>query len=415
MSGLGCWARCTLLERCWVLSLVERSLSTLLGYVFLNFPFRYSQWLIAISQRWIFYINLPFIAVALVMVPLCIKLKVLPTSFAEKVKRIDYIGTVLFVGSATGFMMGMSWGGVQYAWTSWHTLVPIIVGVAGFVAFYFYEDRIAVEPLVPTRIFKNVNLASAYFQTVLHSLIVMSFVYYLPLYYEGVKGFNTTVTGVAIFPETFTVAPAAVITGFMISKTGTFRWAVWSGWLIAILGLGLIYIMDVHTTTVQWIFLNLAAGVGTGFLFPAMQFSIQSACADEDLAAAVSMYSFFRSVGQTLGVAVGGVILQNQLVVKISAYTHLKAMASEYSKDAVALAQILKAMPLGQDRTDLTQAYADALKVVWAVMCGVGGCGFIASLFIKHYPLDRFVPVAQAPEKVDDNEKVAGVLEGVVV
>lgn len=57
------------------------------------------------------------------MVPLCINLKVLPTSFVDKLKRVDWIGSLIFIGSATGFMMGISWGGVQYAWSSWHTVV----------------------------------------------------------------------------------------------------------------------------------------------------------------------------------------------------------------------------------------------------------------------------------------------------
>jgi hypothetical protein len=350
----------------------------------------------------------PFIGVAIVMVPICINLKVAPTSLMAKIKRIDYIGATIFIGSATGFMMGISWGGVQYAWSSWHTVVPIVLGVAGFIGFYFYEDRIAVEPVVPTSIFKNRNITAAYLQTVIHSLIVLSLVYYLPLYYEGVKGFNTTITGVAVFPETFTVAPAAVIIGIVIGKVGSFRWAVWSGWLISILGLGILYLMDVQTTTVQWIFLNLVAGVGTGFLYPALQFSIQSACKDEDLASAVSMYSFFRALGQTLGVAVGGVILQNQLAVKIGSYPSLAPMAKAYSQDATALAHMLRTMPDSPDRQNLVQAYADALKVVWIVMCGLAGAGFLVSLLIKDYPLDRFVPAAQAVEgektKVDDEE-----------
>jgi hypothetical protein len=53
------------------------------------------------------------------------------------------------------------------------------------------------------------------------------------------------------------------------------------------------------------------------------------------------------------------------------------------------------------------------LKIVWALMCGLAGIGFLASLFIKDYPLDRFVPAAQAvvaEEKVEDNEKDAGVV-----
>ncbi|EPE26755.1 MFS general substrate transporter [Glarea lozoyensis ATCC 20868] len=368
-----------------------------------------------VTWRWIFWINLPFIGVAIVMVPICINLKVASTSFLAKIKKIDYIGATIFIGSATGFMMGISWGGVQYAWSSWHTIVPIIVGVAGFVAFYFYEDKIAADPVVPTSIFKNRNITAAYIQTVIHSLIVLSLVYYLPLYYEGVKGFNTTITGVAVFPETFTVAPAAVVIGIVIGKVGSFRWAVWSGWLISILGLGILYLMDVHTTTVQWVFLNLVAGIGTGFLYPALQFSIQSACKDEDLASAVSMYSFFRAVGQTLGVAVGGVILQNQLAVKISAYPALAPMAKRYSQDATALAHLLRDMADSQDRRDLVQAYADSLKVVWIVMCGLAGLGFIISLLIKDYPLDRFVPAVQAVEgekdKVGDEEVPVAVVE----
>jgi hypothetical protein len=64
------------------------------------------------------YINLPFIGVMLVMVPLCINVTVLPTSPVGKLKRIDLIG------STTGFMIGISWGGVQYPWLYWYTVIP---------------------------------------------------------------------------------------------------------------------------------------------------------------------------------------------------------------------------------------------------------------------------------------------------
>lgn len=110
------------------------------------------------------------------MVPLCINLKILPTSLVDKLKRIDWIGSLIFIGSATGFMMGISWGGVQYAWTSWHTIVPIVIGLIGFVGFYFYEELVAVEPIVPTRIFKTRNAMAGYLNTILHNMIVLSIV-----------------------------------------------------------------------------------------------------------------------------------------------------------------------------------------------------------------------------------------------
>ena len=341
------------------------------------------------------------------MTPLFIKLQVIPVSFAQKLARVDWIGIIIFIGSATGFIMGISWGGVQYPWSSWHTLVPIIVGIAGFVAFYFYEEYTSAEPIIHMAVFRNRNNLAAYLDTVLHSLIVLTLVYYLPLYFEGVKGFSTTITGVAVFPETFTVAPAAVVVGTVISKIGHFRWAVRSGWLITILGLGIMYLMDVNTSTVQWIFLNLVVGVGTGFLYPALQFSVQSATSDEDMASAVAMYSFFRALGQTLGIAVGGTIFQNQLFAKLSTHPDLAPLALQYSQDASALAQIINTMPDTPTRTALIQSYADALKVVWVVMCGLAVVGFAIGMFIKNYPLDRFLVSPQHPEhqKPKDTEK----------
>ena len=345
------------------------------------------------------------------MVPLFIKLQILPTSLAQKLGRVDWIGSIIFIGSATGFMIAISWGGVQYSWNSWRTVVPLLLGTAGFVGFYFYEEYLAPEPIVRMIVFKNRNAAAAYFDTVLHSLIVLALVYYLPLYYEGVKGFNTVLTGVAVFPETFTVAPAAVIVGTVITKVGTFRWAVWSGWAITVCGLGLLYLLDVNTTTVQWIFLNLVPGIGTGFLYPALQFSVQSATSDENMASAVAMYSFFRAFGQSFGVAVGGTIFQNQLYAKLMQKPSLAPMASAYSKDASALAQVIRSMPQSATRVELVQAYADALKVVWVVMCGLAVIGLLVGFLIRNLSLDRLLVSPQHPDakKVStDAEKDVG-------
>ena len=163
----------------------------------------------------------------------------------------------------------------------------------------------------PLKAFGTRNAIAAYIDTVLRAMIVMVLVYILPIYYQAVKGYSTTVTGVAVFPQTFTVAPAAVIIGIVIGKIGRFAWAVWAGWACTCFGLGLMYLLDVDTIVPQWIFLNLVSGLGTGTLFPAHQFSVQAATDDDALSAAVAMYSFFRVLGQAFGVSVGGTIVQN--------------------------------------------------------------------------------------------------------
>ena len=145
--------------------------------------------------------------------------------------------------------------------------------------------------------------------------------------------------------------------------------------------------MDVHTTTVQWIFLNLVSGIGIGLLFPSMAFAVQASSLNEDQAFAVTMFSFFRSFGQAIGVAVGGTIFQNQIAKKLMAYPLLAPNAASYSSDAAALVQVIKSMaddPSQQmQHADLVQAYADALKVVWIVMCALAAFAGLTSFLIK--------------------------------
>lgn len=217
-------------------------------------------------------------------------------------------------------------------------------------------------------------------------------------------------TGVALFPETFTVAPASVTVGILVSVTGRFRWALWSGWTFTVIGMGLLTILDVHTSTVAWVFICLVGGLGTGILFPAMAFAIQAAAGEKDIAYAVSLFSFFRAFGQAFGVAIGGVIFQNALRSKLEAVPGLVGLAGEYAKDSVAMVQLIKAMPQGREREELLVAYADALRVVWMAMIGFAAAGWAASLFTEGLSLDRALNTEHGlkEKKVGDEEKVEG-------
>ena len=359
--------------------------------------------LLNIMQRWIFWINLPFTGAALVMIPLFIKLRVAQTSLFQKLAKIDWIGSVLFIASTTGFLIPLSWGGVSYAWNSWRTYVPLSVSTLGLVIVWMYEEYVAVNPIIRTSIFKNRNAAAAYIGVVIHGMVVVGSLYYLPLYYEAVQGLSPILSGVALFPETFTVAPGAFIVGTLISRTGRYRWAVWSGWAITTLGLGLLYLLDVNTSTVKWIFLNLVVGVGLGFNYSALGVTLQAATSEEDMTSAVAMFTFFRLMGQALGVVIGGVTFQNEIRSKLLQIPSLAPMADQYENDGAALAQQIKSIKDSNDRTDVIQVYADSLKTVWAVLCGVAALALLTSLIITDLSLDReFVSPQQQPNDSDD-------------
>ncbi len=323
---------------------------------------------------------------------------------------MDWLGSVLFIGSTTSFLIPITWGGVSYAWNSWRTLVPLIIGVVGLVFFVVYEEKFAKEPLIRMDVFKNRTAAASYFETTVHGMILWCILYYLPLYYETVKGETPILSGVSLFPETFTVAPAAMVTGILITKTGRYRWAIWGGWFLTTFGSGLLCLLKADTPTVAWVFLNLISGLGLGILFPSMAFSIQAATTNKDLAFAVALFSFFRAFGQAIGVAIGGTIFQNEMKKKLLTHPLLAPKAGEYSADASSLVQIVKTMAAGEEKTQLIQSYSDALQIVWAVMTGLAFLGLLSSLLIKGLDLDRALETEQgmAREKTRELKDVEG-------
>ena len=292
----------------------------------------------------------------------------------------------------------------MYDWSSWRTLVPLIMGAAGIVGFCFYEKYVAPEPAVRLSIFRNRTTNIGYLTTALQGLILWCLLYYQPLYYEAVRGYSPIIAGVALFPSTFTVAPIAVVTGITITKTNSYRWTIWAGWTLTTLGLGILTLMDVGTSIPKFIFLNIVSGMGLGILFPALQFQVQAASNNKDMAFTVSMFVFFRSFGQALGVAIGGVIFQNQMVFNLKKYPHYAERASELAKDAAALVQIIKKTPAGSDKVDLQTAYTDSLRTVYIILCALAGVALLTTFLIKEYDINVALETQQGlVQKKEEN------------
>lgn len=307
----------------------------------------------------------------------------------QRLARVDWIGSIWFVGAATSFVMSLSWGGVQYSWASWRTLLPLILGIAALVAFGLYESLVPKEPILKSTLLRDYNLSYSLFASTINAAIVYGALYFMPLYFEAVQGYSPVLSGVALFPATFTVAPMSVISGIIITKTNNFRIVTWIGWFLSTLGLGICILLDVHTTTQQWFFETFILGIGLGLLYTSLAI-INQAGANNDrlMAAAISLFIFARMLGQALGVAIAGVIFQNQMRSNLLG-TSLSSLADEYSKNASSLVTTISSMPDGVGKSELIKAYADSLKIVWAVFCALSGVAGIGSLFLRHVSLDR--------------------------
>ena len=108
----------------------------------------------------------------MVIVPFIIRLKTKQSSIIAKLTRVDWIGGFLFIGSMTSFLMAVTWGGVQHAWSSAATLAPLIIGIAGTVVSIMWEKWGAREPFIRLAIFSNRSALAGYYCAMTQGLVV---------------------------------------------------------------------------------------------------------------------------------------------------------------------------------------------------------------------------------------------------
>ena len=123
-------------------------------------------------DKWIFYINFPICGIALVLVPLVVRLKMNETTLNDQLLRVDWIGGFVFIASTTSFLIAISWGGTQNPWDSARTLVPLILGIVGIGAALFWEFRYATQPFLRRTLFHSVSATAGYCAAVVQGCLV---------------------------------------------------------------------------------------------------------------------------------------------------------------------------------------------------------------------------------------------------
>lgn len=124
------------------------------------------------TWRWVFYVMFPFCAAGLLLSPSISILRAPPATLSEKLRRVDWIGGSLFILSQTIFLIALSWGGVQYSWSSPGTIVPLCLGAVGLTWTVVYEAIWSRRPFLRRSLFWNTSSIVTYGCGIIQGLIV---------------------------------------------------------------------------------------------------------------------------------------------------------------------------------------------------------------------------------------------------
>jgi hypothetical protein len=208
----------------------------------------------------------------------------------------------------------------------------------------------------------------------------------MPFYFMAVRFKSPIAAGLDIFPFLCAFLPGSAVVSQLITRLGRFRWAIWMGWIIATSGAGLQILIDINTKTAVWASTQVIFGLGSGMVVSSINFGIQAIVRTEDCGRAACMYAFMRTLGMTIGVAVGGTVFQNLMAHKLGDLS----LPVEIAKNAEAYVAILKTLAATDPaRSGILQAYVHGFKGVFQVLTAISGIGLLSSLLIKHHDMNK--------------------------
>ena len=326
-----------------------------------------------LSWPWIFYINLPLGAAALVILSIS-----LPAHTPRRSGRIDFAGFALIIGATCTGLLLLSWGGVVYPWSSW-PILALGVATVLLLALLLPVERAAPEPALPPRLFAEPVFATGVLGISLTVTALFGSLVFVPLFFQLVLGLSATEAGLRMAPIMGGLIVSSVIGGRLVSRTGRYKRYPIAGLALATVAFAAMAWAVLHGIRANpFDALLVGLGLGMGLVMPNITTAVQNAVAPADLGVATATLGFFRSLGGAFGVAVSGMILSSTLRASLPPQTAPGVLQ-------LGLTQ-LRQLP-ASERGDMVSAYGQALGHTFLAAACVTALACAVITFMPEKPL----------------------------
>ncbi|MEA2245527.1 MAG: hypothetical protein QOH46_56 [Solirubrobacteraceae bacterium] len=342
----------------------------------------------AASWRWIFYVNVPLGALALVVV-----LKTMRAPSHTVSHRVDYAGAMVLSVAVTCLLLACTWGGTTYPWDAPQVLGTAVGGAALIVLFLWIERRVE-EPLLPLDLFRMRIFAVSTVGGLVVGAVLFAVSIYVPVFSQGVQRVSATSSGVILIPFSLGWVVAATTTGQLISRTGRYRPFPIVGGTMILAGLTMLAFLDAGSSPATVAGILVVTGFGMGLTFQPYVIATQNAVEAANLGIATATIQFFRSMGGSLAVAVLGTLLANRLATALA--DRLGPGASRVDTNRLLDGGASVPADLG---AGTQAALADALHTVFVAAVPLGALAVVLAFMLPEIPLRT--QREPAPERED--------------
>lgn len=331
-----------------------------------------------LSWRWIFWANLPFGLLAMLLCNRALQL----IRHQRRPAVIDWAGAGLLIVAVTAWLLLLSWGGTEYPWASVPILALAAVGVVLPLVLRWHEAR-AADPILPPRLFANGTFLRGVLIAFFTSLGLFGATFLLPLYFQLVLGFDASTSGLLVVPYMGSNVVGALVSGQTARRVGKVKGIVLTGLGMVTLSFAGLALMTADASL--WVVLpvTFTLGVGTGMTMPTVLMQVQNAAERRDVGAATGSLLFLRSMGGAFGSTVVGTVLAMRFA------AGLRAAGVTQAVDLGSLRGGSSALEgLGAAATTVARAaLASGFRLGYGICAGLLMVAFVIALGIRDTPL----------------------------
>ncbi|CAD0094062.1 unnamed protein product [Aureobasidium vineae] len=346
------------------------------------------------TWRGLFYLNAPLCVVAACLAAYTLPQSMPKVNFRETIAKIDWVGLFFSTTAIILILIAISDGGHGTPWNSAETISMLVVGGVCAIAFVIVEWKFAKLPMMPLEMWKNPSVACMLVQSFLLGMNYYSLIYYLPLYYQNVGGYDVMRSAVLILPLVLVQATFSALGGQYMSFFGHYIEVIFAGFVVWTLGSGLLVSLDANSPVGHICGFIIMVGFGCGCTFQTTNTAMQAHCPKSQRSVVISNRMLLRQLGGAVGLAVCSAISGN--VLQSSLPAHL-----QYIADSTFAVPDLNTVSAA-DRTSISTAYANASRTVFIFCVAVIGIALLLTFFVTDKGLVREEDVAE--EKVCEAE-----------
>lgn len=340
------------------------------------------------TWRWCFYINLPIGAITVLVVVFFFQppkgALANGAASANKTRReilneFDPLGTIVFMPAIVCLLLALQWGGTTYAWNNGRIIALFVVFGVLIAAFLFIQWRQQDNATVPPRVMKMRSVWSGAAFAAATGAAFFSGIYFLPLWFQAVKGSSAVNSGIMNLPMLISVVLFSLVAGVVVSVVGYYTPFMLVSTVLMSVGYGLISTFQPDTGAGVWIGYQILAGAGVGFGMQQPLMAVQAVLSDKDLPTGTAVVVFTQTLGGSLFVSVSQNVFSNKLVEYVGDYAPGLDPATVLSAGATSIQKIIPSEFLD----GVTLAYNDALMQTFLVSAALAAVSIVGSGFME--------------------------------